>query len=153
MQLKISVLLIVAMLCLSLTGIAAAAEDIKCCWEKPCGTKVLQDDSETVFVLYPIDARIIELGEGSGYIYVDMTPENGDDNGDAIAIGKGDVRLTGYHDEYPPNSKVESGDDDNTLVAYELEDQDIITYLDIDNDGKYTLYDPVYIDLDDSGDV
>lgn len=147
MRWKISVLLIAAMLCVALTGVAAA-EDIKCCWEKPCGTKVLQDDNETVFVLYPIDAQFIELDEGSGYIYVDMTP---DDEG--YVIGKGDVRLTGYHEEYPPNSKVEFGDNDNTLSASPLEEQDIITYMDIDNDGKYTLYDPVYIDLDDSGDV
>ncbi len=147
MRWKISVLLIAVMLCVALTGMASAAEDIKCGWEKPCGTKVLQDDEETVFVLYPIDARIIELDEGSGYIYVDMTPDNGD------VIGKGDVRLTGYHDEYPPNSKVEFGDNDNTLPAFELNEQDIICYLDIDNDGKYTLYDPVYIDLDNSDDV
>ena len=147
MRWNISVLLIVAMLFVSFTGIAAA-EDIKCCWEKPCGTKVLQDDDETVFVLYPMpDAQFIELDEGSGYIYVDMTPDNGD------FIGKGDVRLTGYHEEYGPNTKVESGDDDNTLSASPLDEQDIITYLDIDNDGKYTLYDPVYIDLDNSGDV
>ena len=146
MRWKISVLLIVAMLCVALTGMASAA-DIKCGWEKPCGTKVLQDDNETVFVLYPIDAQFIELNEGSGYIYVDMTPNNGN------AIGKGDVRLTGYHAEYGPNTKVDFGDDDNTLSASPLEDQDIITYLDIDNDGKYTLYDPVYIDLDNSGTV
>lgn len=145
MRWKISVLLIVAMLCVALTGMASA-EDIKCCWEKPCGTKVVQCDKETTFVLYPApEAQIVMSGHG--YWYVDMDSEDGN------TISFGDIRLTGYHDNYEPNTKVLEDDGDNGDPITVIPPQDIITYLDIINNGKFDLHDPVYIDLDNSSDV
>jgi hypothetical protein len=144
MRWKISVLLIAAMLCVALTGIAAA-EDIKCCWEKPCGTKVVQCDNETTFTLIKAYDSQIVISIG-GYVYVDMD----DDDGNYVRAG--DIRLTAWHDNYGPNTKVNASDLDNGKST-SIPDQDILTYLDINGNGMFDLYDPVYVDLDNSTDV
>ncbi|APH39091.1 hypothetical protein [Methanohalophilus halophilus] len=144
MQWKISVFLLVAMLCLAFTGAAAAEDNVKCCWEKPCGTEVEQCDQETTFVLNEPDTENVNIiVNGGQWYYVDM-------NDDGL-VSSGDVRLTGWHDEYGPNTKVLPGDDDNLLGADELDEQDIITYWDINDNGMYDLYDPAYVDVDNDG--
>jgi len=143
MRWKMSVLMIAAMLCLALTGVAAAAEDIKLCWEKPCGTKVIQCDKETTFTLVKAyDSQIVK--SVGGYVYVDMDRDDGD------MIRAGDIRLTAWHTNYEPNTKVAAGDLDNTNPFADGQAQDILTYMDINDNGKFDLYDPVYVDLDNN---
>jgi hypothetical protein len=148
---QIKTILIVAMLCLAMAGIAVAPgtpvpEPEECCWAEPCGTLVEECDQETTFVLNHPDCDDVKIiVNGGQWFYVDM-------NCDGI-VSYGDVRLTGYHDEYGPNTKVLSGDDDNFQGATVLTYQHIITYWDINDNEMYDLYDPVYVDVDDDGAV
>lgn len=99
MQWKISVFLLVAMLCLAFTGSAAADEHVKCTWEKPCGTEVEQCDQETVFSLYDLtDAQIVTTTDG--YYYLDVDSEDGN------TISVDDIRLTKFHNKDIPNTQV-----------------------------------------------
>ena len=159
MRWKISILLIAAMLCVALTGIAAAGEcDVKCAWE-PCGTKVTQGDVDAVYSLTIDDKVRIMYGDtNTNYkydigetIYVDMTHpvcREGDDQ-----VEEGDVRLSWYHDEYAPNTKVFSLDLDKNnplrpLPCNEDDGQYVVGFVDIDNDGVFNLCNPVYVDTD-----
>ncbi|ADE37030.1 hypothetical protein [Methanohalophilus mahii] len=146
MQWKISVLMLVAMLCLAFTG-AAAAEDVKGCWEKPCGTEVEQCDQETTFVLYDApNATIVKSLHG--YYYVDMEPDyNGQEE---LIITAGDIRISNWHTNYDPNTKVAPEDMDNQDVIEEVINCPIV-YVDVNDNEKYDLYDGVAFDLDNDG--
>jgi hypothetical protein len=148
MQWKISVLLLVAMLCLAFTG-AAAAEDVKGCWEKPCGTEVEQCDQETTFVLYDApNATIVKSLHG--YYYVDMEPDyNGQEE---LIITAGDIRISNWHTNYDPNTKVAPEDMDNQDVIQEVINCPIV-YVDVNDNQKYDLYDGVAFDLDNDGKI
>ncbi|MCM1986153.1 hypothetical protein, partial [Methanococcoides seepicolus] len=93
--------------------IPVAAEDIKCCWEKPCGTPVEQCDQETTFVLYESNATIVKTIHG--YVYVDMEPDVNGVGQDIITAG--DIRLSEWHTNYEPNTKVMPEDLDNLDVV------------------------------------
>ncbi|WP_462272618.1 hypothetical protein [Methanohalophilus sp.] len=138
MQWKISVFLLVAMLCLAFTG-AAAAEDVKCCWEKPCGTEVEQCDQETVFSLYDLtDAQIVTTSDG--YYYLDADPNDGG------AVSVDDIRLTRFHNKYPPNTQVGPTDQDNG-DAFTVVNEANLTYADLNANGVYDATDGVVLDI------
>ena len=120
-----------------------------------CGTKVEQCDKDAVYVLAKDDQIRIMFGDvnsNGGYdqgeaIYLDMV-NNGDDKVEA-----GDVRLTWFHNE-PPNYKITSLDPDRTDPLEELcGGQAVIGFVDVNSDGVYDKYDPLYIDTDCSSDV
>ncbi|RNI11869.1 hypothetical protein EFE42_09545 [Methanohalophilus sp. RSK] len=148
MQWKISVFLLAAMLCLAFTG-AAAAEDVKCTWDKPCGTEVEQCDNETTFVLYDaLNATVVKSLHG--YYYVDLEPDfNGQDE---RIITAGDIRISNWHTNYEPNTKVASNDMDNQNVVQEVIDCPIV-YVDVNDNGMYDLYDGVAFDLDENTEI
>ncbi|WP_292487839.1 hypothetical protein [Methanohalobium sp.] len=146
MGFKIKALLIAAVLCLAFTGLSSAATDAKCTWEKPCGTQVEQCDEETTFLLNDtFEGTPQIIVNGGEWYYVDM-------DGDGI-VSAGDIRLTGWHETYEPNTKVMSEDDDNLKSATVLDEQDIITYWDINGNDKFDLYDPVYVDVNNDSEV
>lgn len=136
-------ILVVAMLCLAMAGVAAAEDDVKCCWEKPCGTPVEQCDKETTFVLYDSDARIVTTIHG--YVYVDMAPDTNGQGQEIITAG--DIRLSNWHTNYDPNTKVMPEDMDN-LDVIETVHAAPIKYVDVNDNQKYDLYDGVVYDLD-----
>ncbi|NPE27248.1 hypothetical protein HNV12_04570 [Methanococcoides sp. SA1] len=142
-------ILIAAMLCLAMAGISAAQdlEDEDCCWEKPCGTPVEQCDDETTFVLYDVDNSAVIAETADGYVYLDMK-EDLDNNGDRV-ITPNDVRLTWWHTNYAPNTKVADDDYDNGAVITDVYNDYMFTYMDINYNNKYDIYDPVYIDFED----
>jgi hypothetical protein len=149
---QIKTILIVAMLCLAMSGIAVAPgtpvpepED-DCCWAKPCGTPVEQCDKETTFVLYDSEARIVKTLHG--YVYVDMAPDVNGVGQDIITAG--DVRLSNWHTNYDPNTKVMPEDMDNLDVIDTIYDAPI-TYVDVNDNEMYDLYDGVVYDLDGDG--
>ncbi len=142
---KITILFIVAVLCLSLTGIAAAPDpgEPDGCWE-PCGTKVAQCDQDSTFALEKFcTAQIVQSDHGT--YYIDLTPY--DD-----VISEGDVRITWYHTNYAPNTKVGidgSGDAGDEIV--DRIESPVARYFDINDNGVFDIYDPVYFDLDGYG--
>ena len=117
---RYNIMFVVAAIMLSSIGLAAVAateccDDVKCVWE-PCGTKVTQGDTDTVYALTMDDKVRIMYGDtNTNYkydigetIYVDMTHpvcDQGDNK-----VEEGDIRLSWYHDEYEPNTKVFSLD-------------------------------------------
>jgi hypothetical protein len=120
-----------------------------------CGTKVEQCNKDAVYVLAKDDQIRIMFGDVNSNgiydhgeaIYLDMV-DNGDDKVEA-----GDVRLTWFHDE-PPNYKITSLDPDRTDPLEELcGGQAVIGFVDVNSDGVYDKYDPLYIDTDCSSDV
>ncbi|MCM1988009.1 hypothetical protein, partial [Methanococcoides seepicolus] len=92
---QIRTILIVAMLCLAMSGMAVAPGtvpvDEDCCWAEPCGTPVEQCDKETTFVLYESNATIVKTIHG--YVYVDMEPDDVNGANETI-ITAGDIRLS-----------------------------------------------------------
>jgi len=145
---QIKTILIVAMLCLAMAGtaIAPGVEEDECCWAEPCGTPVEQCDKETTFVLYDSNATIVKTLHG--YVYVDMEPDVNGAGQDIITAG--DVRLSNWHTNYDPNTKVMPEDMDN-LDVIETTYTAPITYVDVNDNGMYDLYDGVVYDLDDDG--
>lgn len=166
---KITTLLIVAVLCLSLTGIAAAPDpgEPDGCWE-PCGTKVYEGDIDVVYRLsdnfpgngprfaYFDYANAGSLNQFDGYdtAYLDM-------NGNGFIDTNMDIRLTAWHNvpedhpdyetlfKYEPNTKV--GNDDDQDLPLVDGNQQVIYYLDLDGNAQYDLNDPVYINVDGTG--
>jgi len=120
------------------------------CWP-PCGTKVEQGDIDATYVLDKVDNAAILIYKAAGAIYVDM---DYDDEDEIHTVTQGDVRLTWYHDLYPPNTKVFSTENDknNPLVPMDC-GNDCIKYVDINNNNVYDLSDPLYLDVDDTKDV
>ncbi|MCM1987865.1 hypothetical protein, partial [Methanococcoides seepicolus] len=149
---QIKTILIVAMLCLAMVGIAVAPgtpvpePEEDCCWAKPCGTPVEQCDKETTFVLYESNATIVKTIHG--YVYVDMEPDVNGVGQDIITAG--DIRLSNWHTNYDPNTKVMPEDMDN-LDVIETKYTDPITYVDVNDNQMYDLYDGVVYDLDGDG--
>lgn len=149
MGFKIKALLIAAVLCLAFTGLSSAADDSKVCWEKPCNTTVEQCDNETVFTLNDVDSEAEVVKSEHGYYYVSM--RNVTEDGERI-VTTGDIRLTGYHSKYDPNTKVVTGDEDAKDEVAEIVDEPF-KYMDINDNGQYDLYDPVYVDVDNDGEI
>jgi hypothetical protein len=149
---QIKTILIVAMLCLAMAGIAVAPgtpvpePEEDCCWAEPCGTPVEQCDKETTFVLYESNATIVKTIHG--YVYVDMEPDVNGVGQDIITAG--DIRLSNWHTNYDPNTKVMPEDMDN-LDVIDTTYTAPITYVDVNDNGMYDLYDGVVYDLDDDG--
>jgi hypothetical protein len=157
---QIKTIIIVAMLCLAMSGIAIApgngAEEPaeECCWAKPCGTLVEQCDQETTFVLYDVSDDATIAVTADGYVYLDM--ENDTEFIEATrtterVITPNDVRLTWWHTNYAPNTKVENNDYDNGVIVTAVDAT--FNYMDINYNDKYDIYDPVYLDLDDDGEI
>jgi hypothetical protein len=146
---QIKTILIVAMLCLAMVGIAVAPgtpvpePEEDCCWAKPCGTPVEQCDKETTFALYGSNATIVKTIHG--YIYVDMEPDKNGAGQDIITAG--DIRLSNWHTNYDPNTKVVPSDQDNLDVINNSYTAPI-HYVDVNDNGMYDLYDGVVYDLD-----
>jgi hypothetical protein len=150
---QIKTILIVAMLCLAMAGIAVAPGDgyeepaeEECCWAEPCGTPVEQCDKETTFVLYESEARIVKTLHG--YVYVDMKLDTNGQGQEIITAG--DIRLSNWHTNYDPNTKVMPEDMDNLDVIETVYDAPI-SYVDVNDNQMYDLYDGVVYDLDDDG--
>ncbi|MCD4821662.1 MAG: hypothetical protein K8R11_06265 [Methanococcoides sp.] len=150
---QIKTILIVAMLCLAMSGIAIAPgtgdQDPadECCWAKPCGTLVEQCDQETTFVLYDVSDNAIIAVTADGYVYLDMEADF--DNNQERVITPNDVRLTWWHTNYAPNTKVADDDYDNGAIIVDEYNDYMFTYMDINYNNKYDIYDPVYIDFED----
>ena len=160
MRWKISVFLIAAiMLCVTLTGVAAAQE-IKCAWD-PCGEKVVQNDTDAVQAL---SKDLMLIG------YYDENSNNRFDENDGLYIDgvvnwrssrweteSGDVRLTDFCDEYEPNTKIVHGDNDAGKELKPLPGrfygQAVVGFVDVMNDGVYDLADPLYVDTDGDREV
>ncbi|NOR49206.1 MAG: hypothetical protein GQ533_14390 [Methanosarcinaceae archaeon] len=160
MRWKISVFLIAAiMLCVTLTGVAAAQE-IKCAWD-PCGEKVVQNDTDAV---YALSKDLMLIG------YYDENSNNRFDEKDGLYIDglvdwrssrweteSGDVRLTDFCDEYQPNTKIVHGDSDAGKQLKPLPGrfwgQAVVGFIDVNNDFVYDLADPLYVDTDGSSSV
>ncbi|MBP2031131.1 hypothetical protein J2755_002079 [Methanohalophilus levihalophilus] len=139
-------ILVVAMLCLAMAGVSAAAEDVKACWE-PCGTPVEQCDKDTTFVLFDMpNATIVESIDG--YFYIDVEPDFNSNNERILTVN--DIRLTIFHDKYLPNTQIMPSDQDNkegnNLIVEEY--NSAISYADLNQNGKYDLTDGVVYDLD-----
>ncbi|MCM1987985.1 matrixin family metalloprotease, partial [Methanococcoides seepicolus] len=117
------------------------------CWEKPCGTPVEQCDQETTFVLYESNATIVKTIHG--YVYVDMEPDDVNGANETI-ITAGDIRLSEWHTNYEPNTKVMPEDLDNFDVV-ETVYSSPIKYVDVNDNQMYDLYDGVVYDLDGDG--
>ncbi|MCS3923570.1 hypothetical protein [Methanosalsum natronophilum] len=149
MRWKLSLILLAAIVCLAMTGVSAA-DDVKFCWEKPCGTIVEQCDKETVFTLNDVDPETEIVKTTHGYVYVSMRNVTNVD-GDRV-IAPGDIRLSNWHDKYEPNTKVNDTDADGvgTTVISEIIDVPL-KYMDINENGIYDLYDPVYVDVNGDG--
>ncbi len=151
MRWKLSVILLAAMICLALSGVSAA-DDVKFHWDKPCGTIVEQCDKETVFTLNDVDPETEIVKTTHGYVYVSMRNVTNADGDRVIAVG--DIRLSNWHDKYDPNTKVMSGDEDglgNTVITQIIDAP--LKYMDINENGEYDLYDPVYVDVNEDGKV
>jgi isopentenyl phosphate kinase len=154
---QIKTILIVAMLCLAMAGTAVApnpqpVED-ECCWD-PCGTKVTQSDIDATYTLMIDEFVQILYGDVNSNdeydigetIYVDMTHPAGAVG--EMFVEEGDVRLSWNHD-HAPNTKVTSTDSDRTDPLKELPNgQNVIGFVDTDNDGVFNLCNPVYVDTD-----
>ncbi len=144
-------ILVVAMLCLAMAGVSAAAEDVKACWE-PCGTTVEQCDKDTTFVLYDLtEAQIVRSIDG--YAYIDIVPDVNSNTEPILTIN--DIRLTIFHDKYPPNTQIMPSDQDNkegnNLIVETFAAP--IKYADLNQNGKYDLTDGVVYDLDGSNTI
>lgn len=120
-----------------------------------CGTKVEQCDIDAVYVLTQDSQIRIMYGDTNSNnrydigetVYVDMER-------DFNEVEEGDVRLTWYHDEYPPNTKVFSMDIDKNNPLKELPNgQAVVGYVDLNNDGTYDIGDSLYVDTDGSSTV
>jgi hypothetical protein len=116
-----------------------------------CGTKVEQCNKDAVYVLAKDDQIRIMCGDVNSNgrydrgetVYVDMV-DNGQDKVEA-----GDVRLTWYHDMYPPNTKVNSTNLDKNNPLEELcGGQVVVGFVDLNNNEVYNTYDPLYVDTD-----
>ena len=157
MRLKISVLLIVAMLCVALTGMASAA-DVKCAWE-PCGEKVEQAEIDAVYALTPADMQIMYTDVNSNnrfdkddVLFIDGIIDTF--NPDRFEVEVGDVRLTDSCGTYQPNTKVVHGDNEIGQTLKQLPGgQTVVGFVDVNNDGVYDLSDPLYVETDLSGTV
>ncbi|MDO9518236.1 MAG: hypothetical protein Q7J10_09360, partial [Methanosarcinaceae archaeon] len=155
MRFKISVLLIVAMLCVALTGMASAA-DVKCAWE-PCGEKVEQAEIDAVYALTPANMQIMytDVNSNSRFDKDDVLFIDGiiDDLG-RFEVEVGDVRLTDSCGTYQPNTKVVHGDKEIGQTLKQLpRGQTVVGFVDVNNDGVYDLSDPLYVETDSSGTV
>lgn len=109
---------------------------------------------ETTFRLMNHDTQIWIRESVQGVFYLDMNYP-GDDK-----VSVGDIRLTENCENCGPNTQVVMCDGDVTGAgtAYKPNiDQDILTYADYsekaDLRGKFDVYDPVYIDIDNNGKV
>jgi hypothetical protein len=120
------------------------------CWPECC-TKVQQCDVDAVYVLTKDDQIRIMYGDVNSNgdydigetLYIDMV-DNGQDKVEA-----GDVRLTWYHDMYPPNTKVNSTNIDKNNPLEELcESQAVVGFVDLNNNEVYDKHDPLYVDTD-----
>jgi len=111
----------------------------------PCSTKVEQGDVDAVYTLTTVDTQILWY-EAAEAIYLDM-----DESG---TVTQDDIRLTWYHDLYPPNTKVFSTENDknNPLVTMAC-GQTCVGFVDVNGNGNYDLADPLYVDVDGSSDV
>ena len=160
---KYSSICVVAIIMLSSVGLVAAQDEIKCVWE-PCGTKVEQADIDAVYRLtlpeddpnfkpqfayfdYNMPSGTVGEFDDSDSGYIDM-------NGDG-KINPGDVRVTAWHNvpvgdadfKYPPNTKV-FNDLDQDLPLYTPDQDNLITYIDVNDNSVFDLNDPMYIDTD-----
>ena len=124
-----------------------------------CGTKVKQMDIDATYIL-DLDENIrIRYGDVNSNgiydigetIYLDMMPDNLINS--PYEVEAGDVRLSAYHD-YDPNTKVFSTDiDKNNPLRLLPGDQDVVGYVDVNNNNKYDVDDPLYVDTDNSDSV
>jgi hypothetical protein len=157
---RYNIMFVVAAIMLSSIGLTAVAAaeccDVKCVWE-PCGTKVQQCDIDAVYALKPIkamwayhDANSNDKFDDNDVLYIDTVIDTDDV---PWAVEEGDVRLTNYHD-IEPNTKVTSNDSDH---GYDLKElcggQAVVGFVDVNNDGVYDKYDPLYVDTDCSSTV
>ena len=162
MRLKISVLLIAAMLCVALTGMASAA-DVKCAWE-PCGEKVEQAEIDAVYALTPANMQIMytDVNSNNRFDQDDVLFIDGiiDNLGSRFEVEVGDVRLTDSCGTYDPNTKVVHGDKEVGQTLKQLPagvagsgGQYVVGFVDVNNDFVYDISDPLYVDTDSSGTV
>ncbi|MDD3041987.1 MAG: hypothetical protein PHW56_03465 [Methanosarcinaceae archaeon] len=158
MRRKITVFLIAAILCF--TGIAAANS----CWES-CGTKVNEGDVDAVYALsfafpgvpqfaffdYNINGGTVGAFDDYDSGYLDM-------DGDGIIDPNIDVRITPWHNvpagnpqfKYPANTKV-ANDLDQGLPLVVPQKQQVLYFIDLENDGRYDIEDPIYVDVNACG--
>jgi hypothetical protein len=124
-----------------------------------CGTKVEQMDMDATYILdldQNIRIRYGDVNSNGKYdfgetIYLDMMPDSLINN--PYAVEAGDVRLSAYHN-YKPNTKVFSTDIDKNNPLRDLPGgQAVVGYVDVNNNNKYDVDDPLYVDTDSSGRV
>ena len=86
-----------------------------------------------------------------GYVYIDIEPDVNSNSEPILTVN--DIRLTIFHDKYPPNTQIMPSDQDNkegnNLIVETIAAP--ISYADLNQNGKYDLTDGVVYDLDENG--
>ena len=129
-----------------------------------CGTKVYQADIDAVYTLstvYGLRIGYYDLnGDGKfndkDSAYVDLINKPGAVN----RVDVGDVRITAHHNvptddplyKFGPNTKVGNDEDQDLPLDYPAQN-DLIKYFDINGMYGYDLNDPLYVDMDEDGEV
>jgi hypothetical protein len=113
-----------------------------------CGTKVVEGDFDATYALIVFNGTLSpQIGTFNDVeVYLDM------DHDSKVSIG--DIRLSSVSTVYDPNTKV--GECDYFDLGHQLvipSQTGIIKYYDFDDNGNYSLTDPIYIDLDNDSAV
>lgn len=129
-----------------------------------CGTKVYQADIDAVYTLSNVPGLLIGYYDFNSdgkfndkdSAYVDLINKPGAVN----RVDVGDVRITAHHNvpmddplyKFGPNTKV-GNDEDQDLPLLYPDQNDLIKYFDINGMYGYDLNDPLYVDMDENGEV
>ncbi|NOR47250.1 MAG: hypothetical protein GQ533_04285, partial [Methanosarcinaceae archaeon] len=129
-----------------------------------CGTKVHQANIDATYTLSTVPGLRIgyydfnndNIFNGMDSAYVDLINKSG--TPDRVDVG--DVRITAHHNvptddplyKFGPNTKV-GNDEDQDLPLLYPDQNDLIKYFDINGMYGYDLNDPLYVDMDENGEV